>query len=62
MSISIGDTIRFAATQEEGVIVATSNDTPNCVAVRFGNSFAYFVATKELELGATRTRVRQRFS
>jgi hypothetical protein len=32
------------------------------VAVRFGNSFAYFVATKELELGATRTRVRQRFS
>jgi len=49
MSINIGDTIRLAATQEEGVVVATSNNTPNCVVVQFGNSFAYVIERKKLE-------------
>jgi len=62
MSIRIGDKIRHAVTHEEGAVVALSNNTPTCVAVRFGNSFAYLIATKELELVATRTRVCQRFS
>ena len=62
MSIKIGDKIRLAATQEEGVVLARSNNTPNCVAVPFGNSFAYLIATKELDLIATPTRVRPRFS
>jgi len=62
MSIKIGDTIRLAETQEEGVVVATSNNTPNCVVVHFGKSFAYLIERKELELVATRTRVRQRES
>src|SRR5262249_52159074 len=57
MSINIGDTIRLAETQEEGVVVATSNNTPNCVLVHFGKSFAYLIERKELELVATRTRV-----
>ena len=61
MSIKIGDKIRYAVTHEEGEVVAISDDTP-CVAVRFGNSFAYLIATKELELVATPSRVRQQFS
>jgi hypothetical protein len=62
MSIKIGDKIRLATTQEEGVVLATSSNTPNCVAVRFGNSFAYLIPTKELDLIATPARVRPRFS
>src|SRR5262249_8456536 len=62
MSINIGDTIRLAETQEEGVVVATSNNTPDCVVVHFGNSFAYLIERKKLELVATRNRVRQRDS
>jgi hypothetical protein len=62
MSINIGDTIRFAETQEEGVVVATSNNTPNCVVVHFGNSFAYLIERNKLELVATQTRVRQQDS
>jgi hypothetical protein len=50
MSIRLGDKIRYSVTNEEGAVVAISNNTP-CVAVRFGNSFAYLVATKELEFG-----------
>ena len=61
MSINIGDTIRLAATQEEGVVVA-SNNTRDCVVVHFGNSFGYLIERKELELVATRTRARQRYS
>ena len=61
MSINVGDKIRYAVTHEEGEVVAISDDTP-CVAVRFGNSFAYLIATKELELVATPSRVRQQFS
>jgi hypothetical protein len=61
MSINIGDKIRYAVTHEEGEVVAISDDMP-CVAVRFGNSFVYLVATKELELVATSTSVRKRFS
>ncbi len=61
MSIKIGDKIRYAATQEEGAVLGTSDNTPNCVLVRFGNSFAYLIATRELELVATRTRVHRRF-
>jgi hypothetical protein len=60
MSIKIGDEIRYSVTQEEGAVVAMSNNT-SCVAVRFGNSFAYLIATKELELVATPTRVHRRF-
>jgi hypothetical protein len=52
MSIKIGDKIRYSVTQEEGAVVAMSNNT-SCVAVRFDNSFAYLIATKELELVAT---------
>jgi hypothetical protein len=62
MSINIGDTIRLAETQEEGVVVATSNNTPNCVVVHFGKSFAYLIERNKLELVATQTRVRQRDS
>jgi len=54
MSIRLGDKIRYSVTNEEGAVVAISNNTP-CVAVRFGNSFAYLVATKELELVAIPT-------
>ena len=54
MSIEIGDKIRYAVTHEEGEVVAISNNT-SCVAVRFGNSFAYLIATKELELVAAPT-------
>ena len=61
MSINVGDKIRYAVTHEEGKVVAISDNTP-CVAVRFGNSFAYLIATKELELVATPSRVRQQFS
>jgi hypothetical protein len=61
MSINVGDKIRYAVTHEEGEVVAISDNTP-CVAVRFGNSFAYLIATKELELVATPSRVRQQFS
>ena len=60
MSIRIGDKIRHALPDEEGAVVAVSDNTPTCVAVRFGNSFAYLIAKKDLELVATRTRVRQR--
>jgi len=56
MSINIGDKIRYAVTHEEGEVVAISDNTP-CVAVRFGTSFPYLIATKELELVATATRV-----
>jgi hypothetical protein len=55
MSIKIGDKIRYSVTNEEGAVVAISNNT-SCAAVRFGNSFAYLVATKELELVAITTR------
>jgi len=61
MSIKIGDKIRYVVTHEEGEVVAIYNNTP-CVAVRFGNSFAYLIAAKELELLATPGKVRQRFS
>jgi hypothetical protein len=60
MSIKIGDKIRYSVTQEEGAVVAMSNNT-SCVAVRLGNSFAYLIATKELELVATPIRVHRRF-
>jgi hypothetical protein len=53
MSIKIGDKIRYSVTQEEGAVLAISNNT-SCVAVRFGNSFAYLIATKELELVAVK--------
>ena len=49
MSIKIGDKVCYAVTHEEGEVVAISNNT-SCVAVRFGNSFAYLIATKELEV------------
>ena len=63
MSINIGDTIRLAATQEEGVVVATSNNTPNCVVVQFGNSFAYVIERKKLEqVTAESPRRNRRFS
>ena len=55
MSIRLGDKIRYSGTNEEGAVVAISNNT-SCVAVRFGNSFAYLVATTELELVAAPTR------
>ena len=61
MSIRLGDKIRYSGTNEEGAVVAISNNTSG-VAVRFGNSFAYLIATKELDLIATPTRVRPRFS
>ena len=60
MSIKIGDKIRYSVTQEEGAVVAMSNNA-SCVAVRFGNSFAYLIATKELELVATLTSFHRRF-
>ena len=60
MSINIGDTIRLAATQEEGVVVATSNNTPNCVVVQFGNSFAYLIERKKLEQVTADSRRRNR--
>jgi hypothetical protein len=63
MSINIGDTIRLAATQEEGVVVATSNNTPNCVVVQFGNSFGYLIERKKLEqVTAESPRRNRRFS
>ena len=61
MSIQIGDKIRYAVTDEEGEVIAVYDNT-SCAAVRFGESFAYVIATKELELVAGPTRVRQRFS
>jgi hypothetical protein len=60
MSIKVGDKIRYSVTEEEGAVVAMSNNT-SCVAVRFGNSFAYLIATKELELVATPTSFHRRF-
>ncbi len=63
MSINIGDTIRLATTQEEGVVLATSNNTPNCVVVQFGNSFAYVIERKKLEqVTAESPRRNRRFS
>jgi hypothetical protein len=62
MSIKVGDKIRLKATHEEGAVLATSSNTPNCIVVQFGNSFGYLIATKELDLVATPTRVRPRFS
>ena len=63
MSINIGDTIRLAATQEEGVVVATSNNTPNCVVVQFGKSFGYLIERKKLEqVTAESPRRNRRFS
>jgi hypothetical protein len=61
MSIKIGDKIRYAVTHEEGEVVALYDNT-SCAAVRFGDSFAYLIGTKELELVAAPTRARQRFS
>jgi hypothetical protein len=60
MSIKIGDKIRYPVTHEEGEVVAIYDNT-SCVAVRFGESFAYVIATKELEFVASPTEVRQRF-
>ena len=61
MSINIGDKIRYAVTHEEGEVVALYDNT-SCAAVRFDESLAYVIATKELELVATPSRVRQQFS
>src|SRR5262249_7301457 len=54
MSIRLGDKIRYSVTNEEGAVVAISNNTP-CVAVRLRNSISYLVVTKELELVAIPT-------
>ena len=48
MSIRLGDKIRHALTDEEGAVVAVFDNTPTCVTVRFGNSFAYLIAKKIL--------------
>ena len=61
MSIKVGDTIRYAVTDEEGEVIAIYDNT-SCAAVRFGESLAYVIGTKELELVAGPARVRQRFS
>jgi plastocyanin len=61
MSIKVGDTIRYAVTDEEGEVVALYDNT-SCVAVRFGDSFTYLIAAKELELVAGPTTVWQQFS
>jgi hypothetical protein len=61
MSIKVGDKIRYAVTHEEGEVVALYDNT-SCAAVRFDESLAYVIATKELELVAAPTGVRRRFS
>ena len=50
MSIKIGDKIRYVATSEDGEVVGTSELSPGCVSVRFGDSFAYLIEEDKLAL------------
>jgi hypothetical protein len=36
-------------TKEEGRVVAISKETPHCVMVQFGKSFAYAIEREKLE-------------
>jgi hypothetical protein len=50
MSIKIGDKIRYVTTSEDGEVVGTSELSPGCVSVRFGDSFAYLIEEDRLAL------------
>jgi hypothetical protein len=48
MSITVGDKIRYVATNEDGEVVSESKISPDCVMVRFGRSFAYLIEKDRL--------------
>jgi hypothetical protein len=50
MSIKLGDKIRYIATSEDGEVVGTSDLSPGCVSVRFGDSFEYLIEKDRLSL------------
>jgi hypothetical protein len=62
MTLKIGDNVRHVETKEEGKVVAISKETPQCVMVRFGKSFAYAIEREKLEPIAPKsaTRVHRR--
>jgi hypothetical protein len=49
MAIRVGEKIRHAVTKEEGVVIAISEHTRDCILVRFGASFGYLVKKASLE-------------
>jgi hypothetical protein len=52
MSIKRGDKIRYVRTNEDGEVVSESKVSPDCVMVRFGESFEYVVEKEKLALVA----------
>jgi hypothetical protein len=49
MGIKVGSKIRHTVTNEEGLVVGVSDNTRDCVLVRFGNSFDYLVERAKLQ-------------
>jgi hypothetical protein len=49
MTIKVGEKVRDTLTKEEGVVIAISDNTPNCVVVRFGSPFEYVIERERLE-------------
>jgi hypothetical protein len=62
MSITSAQSYEMRIARSGDKIVDPPEPYWQTVAVQFGNSFAYWIAANELELLATPTRVRQRFS
>ena len=52
MSIRSGDKIRYLRTNEDGEVVSESKVSPDCVMVRFGESFEYVVEKEKLSVVA----------
>jgi hypothetical protein len=50
MSIRSGDKIRYLRTNEDGEVVSESKVSPDCVTVRFGESFEYVVEKEKLSV------------
>jgi hypothetical protein len=58
MSIKVGEKVRDTVTKEEGVVVAVSDNTSNCVVVRFGSSFEYVIERDKREPIAPESPIR----
>jgi hypothetical protein len=56
MSISMGDIVCHISANEEGEVVAVSKISPDCVMVRFGESFEYLIEKDRLALVAGEPR------
>lgn len=50
MGIKSGEKIRYLRTNEDGEVVSESEVSPDCVTVRFGESFEYVVEKEKLAL------------